>query len=188
MANVRNNRRFKETEQRIQEAALDLADKEAKLTVRAICEQAQVNRSTFYAHFLDVPDMMQKVESGLAAELFERYLAPQRKGEPGPAPLSPESFIPFLEHIKQHRRFYRIALASQRNFPLEQGREELWNTVVEPLSKRAGITDHEHLMCLFVAFQAGFTMVLRRWTDSDCRMPVREMGKICASCVPRAWT
>lgn len=187
VANVSNNQRFRDTDRRIEEASLELAEEGARLTVKAICERAQVNRSTFYAHFLDVSDMMEKLESRLSRELFDRYL--EKRGETGKAtvPLTAESFLPFLEHIKAHRSFYRAALATRRDFPLKQGRDQIWKEVVEPLSRRAGITEAEHMTCLFVAFQAGFTMVLRRWVDADCPEPVEKMSEIIASCVPRAW-
>lgn len=187
MANVRNNRRFRDTERRIEEAALGLAEAGERLTVRAVCERAQVNRSTFYAHFQDVPDMMARLEERLDEELLGRYLAARDGGGTRQEPLTAASLVLFLEHIRAHRRFYRVALATRREFPLEQGRERMWAELVEPMCRRAGITDREHMMCLFVAFQAGFTMVLRRWVDADCQESIGRMADVIASCVPRAW-
>ncbi|MBO5473038.1 MAG: TetR family transcriptional regulator [Lachnospiraceae bacterium] len=33
-----------------------------KITVKKLCEKAEVNRSTFYAHFTDIYDMLDKME------------------------------------------------------------------------------------------------------------------------------
>ena len=49
-------------EKRIQEALLELLKVKniQQITVRAICEMADINRSTFYAHYLDVYDLLEK--------------------------------------------------------------------------------------------------------------------------------
>lgn len=40
----------------------------AKITVTELCQLAQINRATFYRHYLDIPDLMEKLEE----ELFEK--------------------------------------------------------------------------------------------------------------------
>ena len=37
----------------------------AKITVTEICSKAQINRATFYKHYLDVPDLLSKLEENL---------------------------------------------------------------------------------------------------------------------------
>lgn len=58
--NTKNNQRFKDTEIRMQSVMLELMKymEFEKITVKKICEKAQVNRSTFYAHFIDINDML----------------------------------------------------------------------------------------------------------------------------------
>ena len=62
--NTKNNQRFKDTEIRMQSVMLELMKymEFEKITVKKICEKAQVNRSTFYAHFIDINDMLDKME------------------------------------------------------------------------------------------------------------------------------
>lgn len=101
--------------------------------------------------------------------------------------LSAASYVPFLEHIREHRAFYRIALATRRDFPLERGRDRMWDEVVVPRCRAAGIEDREQMTCLFVFYQAGLIMALRRWVDGGCAVPVSEMAATLAACTPRAW-
>lgn len=63
----------------------------------------------------------------------------------------------------------------------------MWSEVVVPVCRAAGIDDEERMMCLFVFYQAGFTMVLRRWVDGGCETPIDEMAETLALCVPAAW-
>lgn len=227
MANTKNNQRFRDTEHRLETAAFELMETGERLTVRAVCERAQVNRSTFYAHFLDIPQMVGCMEAHLGEQLLGRYPrgrsddehAPSRPGreigsrrmgsnvaldqiadadasEQAGGEVSPNatsfeftaaSYIPFLEHIREHRRFYRIALATRRDFPIQQGRKRMWYEVVVPHCQAAGITDEEQMMCTFVFYQAGFTMVLKRWVDGDCQTPVDRMARMLEACTPSIW-
>ena len=181
MANRKNNARFQETEKRLISCALELmrVTRPEHLTVRAVCERAQVNRSTFYAHFLDIPDMVDKIETQLHRELLEGYT-------PGKvAPLSPASFVPFLEHVRAHRAFYQVALPLRTQFPLAQGHEALMREVIVPACERAGITDEDEMTYVLVSFQAGFTFMLRHWVEGGCAQDPAELARIIAACVPR---
>ena len=69
-----SDRRTKRTEKLIQEAFFELlkttpAD---KITVRQICEQADINRSTFYDHYEDYPSFLSKL-FGLLQWLPKRF-------------------------------------------------------------------------------------------------------------------
>lgn len=39
-----------------------------KITVTELCQRAQINRATFYKHYLDIPDLLEKLEE----RLFEK--------------------------------------------------------------------------------------------------------------------
>lgn len=180
--NTKNNQRFRETELRMESAMLDIMKTKdfEKITVKKICEKAKVNRSTFYAHFIDIYDMLNKMEVELRSEMLNNY-SPDNKQEY--EIFSEESFILFFKHIKKHKYFYRINLQTRKNFPLEQGYEQLWS-IIEPLCKQAGITSDEEIMYYFVYFQAGFTMILKRWVDTDCKEDEIQLAKIIENCIP----
>lgn len=72
--NTKNNKRFHDTEIRMEAAMLEIMKNTEfeKITVKKICEKAEVNRSTFYAHFIDIYDMIDKMEKELSKEKMER--------------------------------------------------------------------------------------------------------------------
>lgn len=180
VANTKNNARFRATETRIEDAALDLmrSVRPEKLTVRAVCEAAEINRSTFYAHFLDVADLVERIEARLRTELFARYgSVPMRA-------LTAVSFVPFLSHVRENAAFYRIALPLRNDYPIAQGREQLFDTVLRPRLEAAGVVDPEAQMLCFVFFQAGFTQVLRRWVEGGCAGDIEEIAALIEGCVP----
>lgn len=182
--NTKNNKQFRESAARMEQAMLELMNQTPfeKITVRLICERAGVNRSTFYAHYADIYDMIERMETDLQKELMLDYPLPGSV-----APLSLESFLPFLEFIRKHRDFYRIALQTRREFPLKQGFEPLWNRVIKPLCLQAGIASENEMLLYFVGFQAGFTMILKRWVEQGCAEEIGTVAQIICNMVPSVW-
>lgn len=181
--NKKNNARFRQTEIRMESEALKLMKTLdiKKLTVRKICEKAGVNRSTFYAHFLDIEDMLDKMEMELRKDLMKRY---QEKSER--EIFSKTSFLRFLEHIEQHQYFYRINLATRKQFPLCQGYDNLY-PIIEKRCHQAGIEDEQEILYYLISFQAGFTMVLKQWVDLGCQMEKEKVASIIYNCIPDVW-
>ena len=76
--NTKNNRQYRNSDVRMKQAMLELMNQTPfdKITVRLICEKAEVNRSTFYAHYADIYDMIGQMETNLQKKLMDSYLAP----------------------------------------------------------------------------------------------------------------
>lgn len=182
--NKKNNKQFQDSAARMEKAILELINTIPfeKITVRLICSMAGVNRSTFYAHYTDIYDMIGQMEANLQKELMDDYPVPGSV-----TPLSLESFIPFLKFIHKHEDFYRAALKTRKEFPLEQGFEPLWNQIIRPLCLESGITSENEMMFYFVGFQAGFTMILKRWTEHGCAESEEQIAKIIQNIIPHAW-
>ena len=60
--NTANNQLHQETERRLRQELLCFLEREKEPTVSELCEAAQINRSTFYRHYRDIPDLMEKTE------------------------------------------------------------------------------------------------------------------------------
>lgn len=41
-----------------------------RITVKEICELARINKSTFYAHYVDIYDLSEKIESAIISEVI----------------------------------------------------------------------------------------------------------------------
>ena len=181
--NTKNNLRFRESQCRLENAMLELMNQTdfEKITVRKLCETAQVNRSTFYAHFVDLYDMLEQMESRLHQELLDSLPATVN---PEDMFFSPQVLVLFLQHIRAHRHFYRIALRTRKEFPLPQSFEPMWNQVIKPRCRAAGILSEAEMMYYFVYFQAGFTMVLKRWVDCDCQESETDLAATLCNSLP----
>lgn len=182
--NTKNKRQYREAARDMEQAMLELMNTMPlkKITVCRICSRAGVNRSTFYAHYSDIYHMIDQMENNLRRELMNEYPVPGMV-----RPFSVESFLPFLRFIREHKDFYKIALGTRREFPIEQGFEPLWKQVIRPMFEKAGIHSESEMMFYFVGFQASFTMILKRWVDQGCEEREERMAQILHSTVPSVW-
>lgn len=69
---VKDDVRYSKADYAIRQAFLGLLEKKNynKISVKDIIETASVNRSTFYAHYLDKEDLMEKIQLDLMDELI----------------------------------------------------------------------------------------------------------------------
>lgn len=67
---MKNDARARYTIMRIKGAFLSLAEKkpDSKITVREICELAEINRATFYHHYQDIYALKEQIQEETVAE------------------------------------------------------------------------------------------------------------------------
>ena len=67
--------RIRYTKMRIRTAFYELLKEvdHDKITVTALCERAEINRATFYKHYLDVPDLADKLQEETLERLSEKF-------------------------------------------------------------------------------------------------------------------
>ena len=65
------DRRIEKTRQGIREAFMSARAKKPleKLTVKELCQAAQINKSTFYVHYKDIYDLSDKIESEIISSI-----------------------------------------------------------------------------------------------------------------------
>ena len=73
--NTKNNQGFGDMDKKLKAKTLELLETTdfEKIIGKPLCETAHVNRSTFYAHYSDVYEIMEQMEEHLNEELFESY-------------------------------------------------------------------------------------------------------------------
>ncbi len=69
------DRRVARTKEAIREAFFILADKKPveKITIRELCDLANINRTSFYDHYWDYPDLVNSLETEIANSLFNQF-------------------------------------------------------------------------------------------------------------------
>ncbi|MGD6966348.1 TetR-like C-terminal domain-containing protein [Rossellomorea vietnamensis] len=135
------NNRKKETDPRIvrtrqllKEAFVELLQEWEleKLTVNQLAKNATINRVTFYLHYKDISDMLDKMADEMILEISAILGEPETNQKPNDVE-NMKTLERFLEHIAQNGKFYKTVLATRR-IPIFK--ERLLNFLTEWLITR----------------------------------------------------
>ena len=65
--------RIEKTKTAIHNTFLELRSKKPleKITIKELCEKAQINKSTFYSHYKDIYDLSDQLETDVVASVIE---------------------------------------------------------------------------------------------------------------------
>lgn len=112
-AGERLDLRVRRTHKLLWEALLaELAERSFEaITVSAICARAMVHRTTFYKHYADKYDLLEKGMQGVYASLIgtSEHLPPSAYSAEHPPPY----FTRLFEHAAERERFYRLMLVGE---------------------------------------------------------------------------
>lgn len=180
--NTANNQLHQETERRLRQELLGFLELEQEPTVGQLCKAAQINRSTFYRHYRDIPDLMEKTEKEIQKGLFRTV------GSQGDFLTRLESSSDALEslitYIGQNRHFYRIYLRKHGDAALEDGYQLFWEKKIQPLFLARGVESEARMRYFFAYAKSGYVTVLRMWLESGCRESPRELAGILHKMLP----
>ena len=168
--NVKNNRLNRETDEKIIRTVYAMMTQEhrpiGRITVREICERTGIHRSTFYAHYRDVFDLVERVEKSMSRQLTETFF--RKLDEKAPAR---DCFAEIFAFIREHREFYLYYLTESRQYGVLQ---LAWETVrdraaaVSAGPEKFGAQTTEEMEYHGVFFLVGMTAVVRMWLQKGC--------------------
>ena len=99
--NTPNNKRRKESIEKIEKVFLDLLQiKELdKISVSDICKKAGLNRTTFYANYTDIYALADSIRDKLEQNMMELYKEERTVG------FNSNNYLKLFQHIKENQIF-----------------------------------------------------------------------------------
>ncbi|MEK3661864.1 TetR/AcrR family transcriptional regulator C-terminal domain-containing protein [Paenibacillus sp. FSL F4-0236] len=143
----RTDPRVLRTRQLLRDAVIELLEEMdiEKISVNRIAERAKINRVTFYLHYRDLPDMLEK----MADEMVEDILQVVNNDDNHHESVEEENLRileSLLKHIAENAKFYKVILTSKRS-PIFTDR--LFNLMAEIISahqeKKEGVAEHSKI-------------------------------------------
>ncbi len=163
--NTKNNSRRRESIEKIEKVFVELLQTRelTKISVSDICKMADLNRSTFYANYLDVYDLADKLRGKLESEfteLFSNYDAvAERTGA-----------LKMFAHIKENQLFYKTY------FKLCYDEKHQIN--VYDLRQAQKEFDNQNLKYHIEFFRNGLNAIIKLWLAGGCKESPEEMAEI----------
>lgn len=165
--NTKNNKRRRDSIERIQNAFVSfLQTKELhEITVSDICKEAGINRSTFYANFMDVYDLSEKIINKIQDDLIILYHDEIVKGK------YKSDYVKLFYHVRENQALFKIY------FKLEKDRtNQKWFYYNEELAEV--YFHNEHIDYHVEFFRNGFNALLKTWIYNGCKETPEELEKI----------
>lgn len=167
---MKTDARVRYTKMRIREAFFQCLKEKpvSKITVREICDLAEINRATFYTHYADLFDLLEKLE-GEAIDRLRQLIA--ECTQKGTGLLSA-----VLEGVKEPESGPAL-LASQNGDPgfgtkiSELFYQEIFPSIAEKLTEAT--EDEREAMYHFLA--GGCGNLITAWAESGMKLPIAEM-------------
>ncbi len=166
--NTKNNARRRESREKLEKAFVELLQTSelSEITVSELCHKTGLNRSTFYANYLDVYDLADKLRDKLAADVAGLY-------DGAEASVRHENdWVRLFTHIKENQLFFKTY------FKLGYDRDKLDLSV---LHLPAVDFPKEHMEYHIEFFRAGLNAMIKKWLDGGCREEPQVLSDILKS-------
>ena len=138
-----------------------------EVTVSDICKLCKLNRSTFYANYLDLYDLADKVRERLEEEVNRLYEPEKANG------INSNDYLKLFCHIRDHQIFYRtyfkLGYDNQyivKYFDARQAQEHFGNRYID-----------YHIEF----FKSGLNAIVKKWLAGGCQETPEEMEEIIRS-------
>ena len=169
----REDRRVKYTKALLKEALILLMKRThiSRISVTNLCEAADVNRSTFYAHYKDQYDLLRQLEEEVMSSIRE-YIEEREFDQA--TPISEQKLVRILEYGKRNAELI-LALLS------ENGGSHFQNDIMSFVSQMALIKNKQgdrtrEYVSLFGV--SGCVSVLKRWLELGTEESVDTMASL----------
>jgi AcrR family transcriptional regulator len=172
--------RVRRTRKLLQNALIELTIEKgfSAVTVRDLAERAMVNRATFYRHYQDKYDLLDRYMDDLYAMLDT---ADQPAAQADIPEKPPAGLVRMLEHVQAHADFYRVMLGKKG----DPGFAQRIRGYIEKRMRASlsGIVPHDQLktpsfdLCLKYISSAGLGAI-EWWLENDMPYTPEQMATL----------
>ena len=155
----------KKSQQKIEKVFLQLLQKKEiqTISVSDICKLAKLNRSTFYANYLDIYDLVEKTKLRMADEFAEFHFTQNSKQDEN-------GYLNLFKYIKENQIFFKtyFKLESISMSPATQYNIDLATKYY----------NNEYIDYHIEFFRAGLNAIIKKWLYNGCQETPETMSNI----------
>lgn len=166
--NTRNNKKRKLSQDKIEKVFIKLIQKYEinEISVSDICKLAEINRSTFYANYLDIYDLADKVKEKMFHDFLELYQ------EEKVLKKHSYNYLPMFTDIKNNQIFYKTLFKLNFDFSQYYDKHLEYEESIKFLGTTKNIDYHIEF------FTAGIIAIIKKWLYNGCKESPEEMVEI----------
>lgn len=177
---------------RMDEALIALLEKKdlEYITVKEICHQAGVNRSTFYLHYESIAELLDEAME-MINQRFLSYFPQEEEAVLGDMEhrelndlvfVTQEYLLPYLRFIQDNKKVYRAAFRNPSSMQANARYGVLKQRILDPILERFEIPAARRPY--YIAYYVeGIAAIVKEWLRHDCGDSVEMIAAIIESCV-----
>ena len=182
--------KFHNTAMKMDDALIALLERKEfrDISIIDICEKAGVNRSTFYAHYDNLYDLLKETQERAVAEFFASFGASISTADFSKMSadelifITPQYLVPYLTFVKKNKRLYEVYNNSNA-FPLGEMDKQLIEKVFVPIYAKNGVTDKRVVEYMSRYFISGVTAITMEWVKRGCEDDILFICEVISICV-----
>jgi AcrR family transcriptional regulator len=171
---MKESRKTKYTQMALQDALMELMEEKSisKITIKELCQKADINRTTFYAHYTDQNDLLHEIEASVLLSV-SKFVGSLH------CPMDKSSIIQiiqeFLQYIADNNKHIQILLSEQGNVYFQK---ELFTMIYEQceIMALAAPSSTTEFYSIFVL--NGSIGLIQHWLKSGLTKSVNDMSEI----------
>lgn len=160
------------------------------VTVKEVCERAEVSRSTFYLHYRTMGDLLDECMEGIMRRFLASFdgIRPDFAAEIGTGSrgglvtMAPEFVVPYLAFVKDNLPVFRAYVERPHVMRTDLVFQRLCQDVINPVLARFGVPEGERRYRA-AFYLTGITAIVQEWARNGCEDDVVFVAKLISDCV-----
>ena len=166
--NTLNNKKRKSSQEKIEKIFLQLIQKKNidEISISMICKMANLNRSTFYANYIDIYDLAEKIKKNMEFEFAQFQISSNSKQDF-------DGYLNMFRYIKDNQIFFKTYFKLEEismDFPTQYNIQ-----LAEKYYNNKYIDYHIEF------FRAGLNAIIKKWLNNGCKETPEEINEIITS-------
>lgn len=155
----------------------------SRITITELCKDAEVNRSTYYAHYADQYDQLRQIEQEFMADIVKEF-SPVAGGKAGADFLTITEKI--ILYISENAELCRVLLGNNGSMNFQQSFSDFLRSTVTSIWGSMTVSDERSLEYIYCFVLSGCIGVMRSWLfDKDDKRTPHEMAALIVALADR---
>lgn len=176
----KTDRRVKYTKMVIKESFIKLLKQKpiSKISIKEICENADINRATFYAHYLNQYDLLNKIENKIVDDVNQSL---SNYNFNDSFDMAFEMVEVILEYVRKNSELFNILLNSNGDINFQEEFIKIISTQHFSSTAENDLLNEEDKEYVFRFCASGSIGVIQKWLKDGLKKPSNEISKLILS-------
>lgn len=161
------DRRVRITKMAIRDSLIELMEVHpiSKISVKLLCETADINRSTFYAHYKDQYDLLRSVQQEIVVDVTKQ-IAPAHLSEVSDSAIA--VLVKVLNYGRDNAPLLKVLLSEHGDSSFQEELMELAQEKLMDEFLKGDLLSAHTIEYLKHFALGGFLNIMRLWLDNNC--------------------